>query len=107
VDRYNNGVYLLFHLVFDVVSLIAIVEEFEKGKSRPLNEQYIRLIRMDGDSVKVVVTMNAELAKLLHRARYIVVDFTFKRVFGEMNEWEVVIWDELMRERVYSETFVT
>jgi hypothetical protein len=46
---------------------------------------------MEGD-IKVVVTMNAVLAALIHTASYLVSDYTFKRVYGELNECEFVIW---------------
>ena len=46
---------------------------------------------MEG-SIKVVVTTHPILAALIHHARYLECDFTFKRMNGELNEWEVVIW---------------
>jgi hypothetical protein len=71
---------------------------FEADQKQPSNEQYIRYLRMDADGNKVVVTMNTVLANLTHEARYLVCDFTFKRVRGDLNEWEVVIWHEKTHE---------
>ena len=53
----------------------------------------------EGDVV-VVVTMLPELGKLIHKARFSVHDTTYKRVCGEHNEWEVVIWNERLKRRM-------
>lgn len=46
---------------------------------------------MEG-GLKLAVCLDTDLAALLHEARYMVPDFTFKRVVGDINEWEVAIW---------------
>ena len=46
---------------------------------------------MEG-TIKVVVTAHPILAALIHGARFLACDFTFKWMNGELNEWEVVIW---------------
>ena len=57
----------------------------------PVAERYIWHLRMEGD-VKLVVTLNSALAALLHTASYIISDYTFKWVSGELDECEFVIW---------------
>jgi hypothetical protein len=44
------------------------------------------------DDLHILVTMLPALAKLIHKANEIVCDFTFKRVAGDINEWEVAIF---------------
>lgn len=53
---------------------------------------------MEG-TIKVVVTAHPILAALIHGARFLECDFTFKRMNGELNEWEVVIWHGELNER--------
>lgn len=60
---------------------------------------------MEGD-IKLVITMLSDLADLLHSATFLQLDFTFKRVLGEMDELEVVIWEAGRRERVFVDTFI-
>jgi hypothetical protein len=43
-------------------------------------------------SLHILVTMIPALAQRIHKAREIVCDFTFKRVTGNINEWEVAIF---------------
>lgn len=57
----------------------------------PPAEQYIHVIRMEG-TLKLAVCLEADLAELIHEVRYLVPDFTFKRLVGDLNEWEVAIW---------------
>jgi len=53
---------------------------------------------MEG-TVKVVVTAHPILAALIHGARFLVCDNTFKQTNGELNEWEVAIWHGALNER--------
>ena len=69
-----------------------MVDRYDKDvKTRNPEDQYIWHVRMDGN-IKVVVTAHPTLIALVHGARYLVCDYTFKRTSGELNEWEVVIW---------------
>ena len=43
------------------------------------------------------------LAERIHSARETFHDFTYKRVQGSWKEWEVVIWDEAINRRKYSQ----
>ncbi|KAL0061060.1 hypothetical protein AAF712_012122 [Marasmius tenuissimus] len=42
----------------------------------------------------VIVTLNASLADLVHRAHWIMVDMTFKVVHRETNTWKLIIWSD-------------
>lgn len=53
---------------------------------------------MEGD-IKLAVTMNPALAALLHIAMFFVADYTFKRVYGDLNECEFVVWHRATNER--------
>ena len=59
-------------------------------EEQPENRYYWTL-NMVG-SLHILVTMIPALAQHIHKAREIVCDFTFKRVTGNINEWEVVIF---------------
>jgi len=39
---------------------------------------------------KWVITMHPRLAKHFHSVLYLCIDYTFKRVKGDIDEWEVV-----------------
>ena len=56
---------------------------------------------MEG-TIKLIVTANPVLAALIHEARYIVCDYTFKRTNGDLNEWEVAVWRGATNERELS-----
>jgi hypothetical protein len=76
-----------------------IVDRYEKDlKTLKPEEQYIWHLRMEGN-IKVVVTAHPTLAALIHGARYLICDYTFKRMNGELNEWEVAIWHAAINER--------
>lgn len=65
----------------------------EREKSLPLKDRYIFGFQQIAVSTAwVIVTLHPGLATWIHRALYIEVDTTFKRVFGNFNEWKVVIW---------------
>ena len=40
----------------------------------------------------IVVTVNSDLAMMVHEASWIMVDTTFAVVHGETNEWKLLIW---------------
>jgi hypothetical protein len=54
----------------------------------PASEQYIHSV-MSKNSFKLVVTMHPQIAMYIHRILHPNIDFTFKRVEGKMDEWEV------------------
>ena len=69
----------------------------EECKRQP-EERYIHSIHSepledDGKQIHVIVTMLPALSPLVHQARATFHDYTYKRVFGEFNEWEVVMFE--------------
>ena len=42
-----------------------------------------------GDT-KWVITMHPQLSKYFHQVYYLVIDYTFKQVKGDIDEWEIV-----------------
>jgi hypothetical protein len=57
-------------------------------------ERYIHAIATTLTGGKILFTANPFLLGRIHKAISIYVDTTFKRTAGEMNEWEIVMWDE-------------
>ncbi|KAF8224107.1 hypothetical protein L208DRAFT_1410771, partial [Tricholoma matsutake] len=76
-----------------------IVDQYEQDQKLSPDERYIWHLRMEGN-IKLAVTMNPTLAALIHTAQSLVGDYTFKRVNGELDECEFVIWYTEMNERV-------
>ncbi|KAJ7894026.1 hypothetical protein B0H13DRAFT_2276534 [Mycena leptocephala] len=54
----------------------------------PKSERYIHTA-MSKNGFKLVVTMQPQIASHMHNTLALNIDFTFKRVDGTMNEWEV------------------
>ena len=54
-----------------------------------------------GDT-KWVITMHPRLANYFHQVYYLVIDYTFKRVKGEIDEWEIVGFVERFKRRKLS-----
>lgn len=40
----------------------------------------------------VIITINSDLAEMVHDASWIMVDTTFAVVHGTTNEWKLLIW---------------
>ncbi|KAJ7934915.1 hypothetical protein B0H13DRAFT_2477555 [Mycena leptocephala] len=76
-----------------------ILEQFQQDLALPISQQYIHVVRMEAD-LKLAVCLDPDLARLIHEVRYLVTDFTFKRLFGDLNEWEVAVWLDGNHERV-------
>ncbi|KAJ7909761.1 hypothetical protein B0H13DRAFT_2490289 [Mycena leptocephala] len=90
---------------------VGILAGYEKDQKRPMCDRYVHQIRMEG-AMKIAVTMNPELAALIHDAgaRYLEGDITFKRTKGEMDEWEAAIWytptiERVTVARIYTNSF--
>jgi hypothetical protein len=82
-----------------------VLNVFEEESKLALSERYIHQHYVedseDGDGrVKVIVTMVPAFANLIVNGRAILVDTTFKRVFGEFFEWEIVLWFDYTQQRV-------
>ncbi|KAJ7651799.1 hypothetical protein B0H17DRAFT_1215189 [Mycena rosella] len=76
-----------------------ILDQYVQDQQLPIDNQYIHVIRMEG-SLKLAFCLDAELAEVVHKVRYLVPDFTFKRIVGNINEWEVAVWLDDDHERV-------
>jgi hypothetical protein len=75
-----------------------IVDQYEQDQKLSPDERYIWHLRMEGE-IKLAVTMNPILAALIHTAQYLVVDYTFKHVNGELDKCEFVVWYAETNER--------
>lgn len=73
-------------------------EHVERESKLPAAQQYIHTITTKGD-IKLAVTMHPVLANLIHSVNYLCIDFTFKRVAGEINEWEIAGFSECFKRR--------
>ncbi|KZO99138.1 hypothetical protein CALVIDRAFT_477574 [Calocera viscosa TUFC12733] len=87
---------------------LGIINAAEEDGRLPANEQYIRAT-ISQPGIHVVVTMNPVLAELIHKCRFLACDFTFKRVHGHFNEWEVAsfldgINENISLARLYSDS---
>ncbi|KAJ7257980.1 hypothetical protein C8J57DRAFT_1234525 [Mycena rebaudengoi] len=65
--------------------------EFENEQSRETQDRHIHAVTMQTD-MHVIITVNPELAALVHDASWIMVDMTFAVVHGTTNEWKLLIW---------------
>ncbi|KAF5381040.1 hypothetical protein D9615_003872 [Tricholomella constricta] len=65
----------------------------------PADQRYIHSVITRGE-IQLVVTMLPQLVKHIHSVRYLAIDYTFKRVRGAMNEWEVAAFLDRYHSRV-------
>ena len=56
-------------------------------------ECYILTVMAKGD-IKIAITMNPIIAKIMHMVAYLCIDYTFKCVIGELNKWEIAGFSE-------------
>ncbi|KAH6887795.1 hypothetical protein BKA70DRAFT_70344 [Coprinopsis sp. MPI-PUGE-AT-0042] len=78
--------------------------EFEvHQKALPKEERYIHSFTSH-DEFRVTVTMHPGLIKFVHSVNHLQIDYTFKRVHGEFNEWKIVGFLPNLNRRV---TFAT
>ncbi|KAJ7870988.1 hypothetical protein B0H14DRAFT_3571890 [Mycena olivaceomarginata] len=75
----------------DGTGMKAVLREFEKDKSRDIRDRYIHSVIMQAD-MDIIITVNPDLAELVHDASWIMVDTTFAVVHGTTNEWKLLIW---------------
>ncbi|GJF01013.1 hypothetical protein PsYK624_173180 [Phanerochaete sordida] len=75
-----------------------VLHEHQQEAARAPEKRYIQTVTTKGD-IKIIVTMLPSLAKRFHSALWLAIDFTFKRVLGDMNEWEIVTFDPLVNQR--------
>ncbi|KAJ7129118.1 hypothetical protein C8R46DRAFT_1202508 [Mycena filopes] len=65
----------------------------------PKSEHYIHVV-MAKNGFKLVVTMHPQIVMYIHRVLYLVIDYTFKRVEGELDEWEVAAFLDRFNHRL-------
>ncbi|KAJ7915276.1 hypothetical protein B0H13DRAFT_1610650, partial [Mycena leptocephala] len=82
----------------DGTGMKAVLREFEKDKSRNIGDRYIHSVIMQAD-MDIIITVNPDLAELVHDASWIMVDTTFAVVHGTTNEWKLLIWLKGMDKR--------
>jgi hypothetical protein len=63
-------------------------ELVEKEHKLPEIKRYIHSVIVQ-DDIKIAVTMHPRIIRHIHSCRFLAIDFTFKRVEGDTNEWEV------------------
>jgi hypothetical protein len=72
---------------------VGVYHQFlEDRRSLPIDDQYIHSVIHSDAGSTLILTFNHFLIQLIHEAVSFEVDTTFKRTFGELNEWEIVIW---------------
>lgn len=67
-------------------------------ENQPPSKRYIHEISSK-DGINMIITMLPGLAQRVHFANATLHDNTYKRVFGDWKEWEVVIWDQRLNMR--------
>jgi hypothetical protein len=66
----------------------------QEDNERDIQQHYIWSISdVPKTGGTIVFTANSFLLLCIHKADFIYVNTTFKRTFGNINEWEVVTWD--------------
>ncbi|KAF9548279.1 hypothetical protein CPC08DRAFT_729541, partial [Agrocybe pediades] len=74
--------------------------EVDKREQKlPPQQRYIHSVTTKGNC-HCVVTMLYDIVQHIHSARFLVLDYTFKRVGGDMNEWEIAGTIERYKMRV-------
>lgn len=65
----------------------------------PKSERYIHTA-MSKNGFRLVVTMHPQIAMFIHKLLCLCIDYTFKRVEGKMDEWEVAGFLERFQQRM-------
>jgi hypothetical protein len=78
----------------DINKLIGVLHMMEEDRKKlPINSRYIHK-KSDSDTGGTsILSAVPFLLSRIHAALNMQVDTTFKRVAGNFNEWELVIWD--------------
>ncbi|KAJ7084812.1 hypothetical protein B0H15DRAFT_802202 [Mycena belliarum] len=63
------------------------------------SERYIHTA-MSKNGFRLVVTMHPQIVRFIHRILSLNIDYTFKRVEGKMNEWEVAGFLDRFKKRI-------
>ena len=67
-------------------------------------DRYIQSIVQTPAGGTIIFTFQPYLANLIHSALSFEVDMTFKCVYGDLNEWEIVIWYPAVNRCAYSKS---
>nr|GAT48672.1 predicted protein [Mycena chlorophos] len=70
-----------------------------KESTLPVSQRYIHAAIKRGD-YKMIVTLHPQLAPYIHTVLALIIDYTFKHVEGNMDEWEVVAFSERFKIRI-------
>nr|GAT54288.1 predicted protein [Mycena chlorophos] len=70
-----------------------------KERALPVSQRYIHAAINKGD-YKMIVTLHAQLAPYIHTILALIIDYTFKHIEGEMDEWEIVGFSERFKIRI-------
>jgi hypothetical protein len=68
------------------------MEQYMADLEKPLADRYIQRIVTTESGGILIYTFEQRLAVLIHQAPSLLVDTTFKRAAGDLNEWEISIW---------------
>lgn len=88
---------LLYDSIVDISTGVQY-ELTERESKLPLEKRYIHSVVFQ-DDIKLAVTMLPRLAHHIHSAQYLAIDYTFKRVHGDTDEWEVATFLERYKKR--------
>lgn len=69
------------------------------------SKRYIQSVIV-ADNMKLVITFNSYLVTLIHQAKTVEVDTTFKRTISELKEWELTAWIGALARREYIYYFI-
>jgi hypothetical protein len=61
---------------------------------------------MSKNDFRLVITTHPQIAVLIHRVLSLKINFTFKRVEGKMDEWEVIGLVERVQKRKFAEQLI-
>ncbi|KAJ7162387.1 hypothetical protein C8R46DRAFT_1353332 [Mycena filopes] len=65
----------------------------------PQSEQYIHMV-MAKNGFRLAVTMHPQIAMYIQRVLYLTIDYTFQRIEGKMDEWEVAAFIDRFHRRI-------
>jgi hypothetical protein len=69
---------------------VGIVHQTEIDVQRPPQDRYYHYAGVQ-QGIRLAIVGNPTLVETVHNAPYMAADFTFKRVRGDLNEWEMAI----------------
>ena len=99
-----EGLYNFMAMITANSSLIykgLLHEHMQRESKLPANKRYIQAVMVTPEA-KWVITMHPCLARYFHSVLYLCIDYTFKRVKGDVDEWEVVgFLDRFKRRKLF------